>query len=80
MRFDCSHWKHRVVVAGPRRSILASWNSSQLRTCCRSAGRASAAGAATGRPQRTMCASVTAVAGVATDPTKIVGRRSVLRW
>ena len=80
MRFDCSHWRHRVVVAGPCRSTLASSNSSQLRTCCQSAGRASAAGAATERPQRTMCVSVAAVAGVATGPTKIVGRRSVLRW
>ena len=80
MRFDCSHWKHRVVVAGPWRSSLASLNSSPLQICSQSAGRASAIGAAIGRPQRTMYVSIAAIATVAADPATTIGRRSVLRW
>ena len=47
VRFDCSHWKHRVVVAGPSCSTPAAWNSGPPQICSLSPGPASAIGAAT---------------------------------
>ena len=80
MRFDCLHSKHRVVVAGPSCSTPAAWNSGPPQICSLSAGPASAIGAATGPPQRTMYVSIAATATVAAGPATTTGRCSVIRW
>ena len=80
MRFDCSHWKHRVVVASPWHSVRLDWNSSLRRIYCLFAGPACAIGAATAQPQHTRYVSVAAIARVATGLAVTIGRRSVIRW
>ena len=79
MRFDCSRF-HRVVVAGPSRSTQGGLHSAPPQICSQSAGRASAIGAATGRPQHTVCVSIAAIATVAAGPATTIGTGPVIRW
>lgn len=79
VRFDCSRRQPRVVVATPW-PTRHGWNSGPPQICSPSAGRASAIGAVTGRPQRTEYVSIAARATAAAGPATTIGRRSLIRW
>lgn len=53
VRFDCSHWQHRLVVASQWHFNLHGSNSGRLQICSRSAAPISAIGAVTAQPQHT---------------------------